>query len=186
MSYLPFIFLSNILPLLLAGGAGGEVFSLATIARIFNILLFVAIAVFLLTRKLKLGDKLKERRDGIRRELMRAQEERNAALAKLEEVEARLAKLDAEVEAVRAQAQREAAEERARIERQTEEDLRKLREQAQREIESASKTARAELRAYAAEQSVRLAEEMIRREMRQEDDARLVREYMGELGGVRR
>src|SRR3712207_8472225 len=48
------------------------------------------------------------------------------------------------------------AEERVRIESQTEEDARKLGEQARREIESASKTARAELRAYVAEQSVRL------------------------------
>ena len=118
--------------------------------------------------------------------VMRAQEERNAALAKLEEVEGRLSRLDAEVEAIRVQAQKEAAEERARIERTTEDDARKLREQAQREIESASKAARAELRAYAAEQSVRLAEEMIRRDIRPEDDTRLMNEYVEELGGIRR
>ena len=64
--------------------------------------------------------------------------------------------------------------------------MRKLREQARREIESAAKAARAELRQFAAEQSVRLAEEMIRREIRPEDDARLVKEYVEELGGVRR
>ena len=65
-------------------------------------------------------------------------------------------------------------------------DARKLREQARREIESAVKVARAELRSFAAEQSVRLAEEMIRRELRPEDDARLVQEYVDELGGIRR
>ena len=41
------------------------------------------------------------------------------------------------------------------------------------------------MRAFAAEQSVRLAEELIRREMRPEDDARLVSEYVEDLGGVR-
>jgi F-type H+-transporting ATPase subunit b len=167
-----------------AEGGGGQVFTLETLAKLLNIFLFIALAVYFLRRPLT--EMLKARRDGIRRDLMRAQEERKAALEKLEEVEARLSKLDAEVEAVRIQAQREAAEERTRIELQTEEDIRKLREQAQREIESASKAARAELRAYAAEQSVRLAEEMIRREIRPEDDARLVNEYVEELGGARR
>ena len=42
------------------------------------------------------------------------------------------------------------------------------------------------MRAYTAAQSVRLAEEIIRRELRPEDDARLVKEYVEELGGVGR
>ena len=158
---------------------------LQTWARIINLILFVAVMVYIL-RRLGLGESFRARREGIRRDLMRAQEERNAALAKLEEVDARLGQLEVEVEAIRAQAQREAAEERVRIERATEMDARKLREQAQREIESAVKVARAELRSFAAEQSVRLAEEMIRRDMRPEDDARLVQDYVEELGGIRR
>lgn len=152
--------------------------------KFFNLFLFIAALVYILRRPL--GESLRARREGIRRDLMRAQEERNAALAKLEEVEARLAKLDAEVANVREQARREADEERERIKQSAEEDARKLREQAQREIESAGKAARQELRRYAAEQSVRLAEEMIRGEMRPEDDARLVNLEIEELGGFRR
>ena len=128
---------------------------------------------------------MRARREGIRRDLMRAHEERNAALAKLEEVEARLAKLDEEVASVREQTAREAAEERERIRRSTENEARKLREQAQREIESTGKAARQELREFAAEQSVRLAEEMIHRDIKPEDDARLVSLRVGELGGVK-
>ena len=158
---------------------------LQTWARIVNLILFIGVMVYIL-RRIGLGEMFRARREGIRRDLMRAQEERNAALAKLEEVDARLGQLNAEVEAIRAQAQREADEERARIERATEDDARKLREQAQREIDSAAKVARAELRSFAAEQSVRLAEEMIRRDMRPEDDARLVQEYVAELGGIKR
>src|SRR5438067_7646726 len=157
---------------------------LPTFARIFNLLLFVGLLYFLLRRTL--SEAFRARQEGIRNDLMRAEEERNAAVAKLEEVEGRLARLDAEVEAIRAQAQREAAEERVRIERATEEESRKIREQARREIESAAKAARAELRVFAAEQSVGLAEELIRREIRPEDDAHLIREYVEELGGVGR
>ncbi len=153
-------------------------------AKVVNLLLFAGVMYFILRRPL--GEAFRGRQEGIRRELMRAEEERSAAVAKLQEVEGRLERLDSEVEAIREQARREAAEERARIERAAEEEVRKIREQARREIESASKAARAELHAYAAEQSVRLAEEMIRRDIRPEDDGRLLGEYVEELGGVGR
>jgi F-type H+-transporting ATPase subunit b len=143
--------------------------------KFLNLFLFIGVLVYFLRRPL--SESLVARREAIRRDLMRAQEERNAAQAKLEEVEARLARLNAE---------REAATERERIERATEEEMRKLREQAQREIESAGKIARQELRRQAAEESVRLAEQIIRRDMRPEDDARLIGEYVEELGGIRR
>jgi F-type H+-transporting ATPase subunit b len=154
------------------------------VAKVVNLLLFAGAMYFVLRRPL--AEAFRARQEGIRRDLMRAEEERRAAVAKLEEVEERLSRLGSEVETIHEQAQREAMEERARIERAAEEEVRKIREQARREIESASKAARAELRAFAAEQSVRLAEEMIRREIRPEDDAHLVGEYVEELGGVGR
>jgi ATP synthase F0 subunit b len=157
---------------------------LPTIAKLINLLLFAGAMFYFLRRPVI--EAFRARQEGIRDELMRAEEEKAAAVAQLEEVEGRLARLDAEIEAIRAQARKEAAEERARIERATEEEMRKIREQSRREIESAAKTARAELRTFAAEQSVRLAEEMIRRDIRPEDDARLAREYVTELGGVGR
>lgn len=151
--------------------------------RWLNLLIFVGLFIYILRKPV--SQAMRARREGIRRDLMRAQEERNAALEKLTEVEARLAKLDAEVASVREQSEREAAEERERIKRSTEEEAEKLRAQAQREIESAGKAARQELREFAAEQSVRLAEEMIRRDIKPEDDARLVSLRVEELGGVR-
>ncbi|MBV9927767.1 MAG: F0F1 ATP synthase subunit B [Acidobacteria bacterium] len=157
---------------------------LPTIAKLVNLLLFVGLMVYFLRRPI-IGA-FRGRQESIRHELMRAEEERMAAEARLQEVEGRLARLDAEVETIRANAQKEAAEERARVERATEAEIKKIREQARREIESASKAARAELRTFTAEQSVKLAEEMIRRDIRPEDDAHLAREYVEELGGVRR
>src|SRR2546421_11038945 len=88
---------------------------LPTFARIFNLLLFVGLLYFLLRRMI--GEGFRARQEGIRNDLMRAEEERNAAVAKLEEVEGRLARLDAEGEGIRAAGQREAAEVRAPIER---------------------------------------------------------------------
>jgi F0F1-type ATP synthase membrane subunit b/b' len=152
--------------------------------KFVNLFLFVLLLVYILRRPL--SEAFRARREGIRRDLMRAQEERNAALAKLEEVEARLALLDEEVTRIRAQSAREAADERERIRQATEAEIQKLREQSRREIESAGKAARQELREFAAEQSVRLAEEIIRQDMRPEDDARLINLEIEELGGARR
>jgi ATP synthase F0 subunit b len=157
---------------------------LPTIAKLINLLLFAGLMYYFLRRPIK--EAFRARQESIRNELMRAEEERDAAVARLGEVEGRLAHLDAEVATIRANAQREAAEERARVEHATEEEIRKIREQARREIESTAKSARAELRAFTAEQSVMLAEEMIRRDIRPEDDTHLVREYVEELGGVGR
>jgi ATP synthase F0 subunit b len=157
---------------------------LPTIAKLINLLLFIGVMFYFLRRPIR--EAFRARQESIRSELMRAEEERAAAEAKLAEVEGRLARLGEEVEAIRANAQRDAAEERARVERATEAEMRKIREQARREIESAAKAARAELRTFTAEQSVRLAEEMIRRDIRPEDDAHLAREYVEDLGGVRR
>jgi F0F1-type ATP synthase membrane subunit b/b' len=152
--------------------------------KFVNLFLFILLLLYFLRRPL--SEAFRARREGIRRDLMRAQEERNAALAKLEEVEARLSRLDAEVVAIREQSAREAADERERIRLSTEAEIQKLRDQSRREIESAGKAARQELREFAAEQSVRLAEEIIRQDMRPEDDARLINLEIEELGGARR
>lgn len=162
------------------GGALSE--WLPTIARWFNVLLFGGVMFFVLRGPVT--NALRTRRENIRRDLLRAQEERDAALAKLAEVQGRLSNLDAETARIREQSEREAAIERERLTRQTEEETRKMREQAQREIDSAGKIARHDLRRFAAEQSVQLAEEMIRRDIRPEDDARLVRGYVEDLRGV--
>lgn len=152
--------------------------------KFVNLFVFVAILVYILTRKVKIGEAFKTRREEIKRELQKAQQERDAALAKLKEVEQRLARLDTEVTTIQEQSKREVAEECERIAKSTEVEIAKLGENAKREIESAGKTAKHELRKYAAETSVKMAEEIIRREMRSEDDARLISKNVAELGGA--
>jgi F0F1-type ATP synthase membrane subunit b/b' len=148
--------------------------------KFVNLLAFSLVMFFLLRRPLT--DAFRSRREAIRRELRRAREERDEALAKLAEVDSRLALLDSEVESIQRQSREEALNEAARIAQETEAEMSKLREQAQREIESATKVAKQELRWFAAQQSVKLAEEIIRRDIRPEDDAGLVRWAVSQLG----
>lgn len=152
--------------------------------RFINLAIFIAALVYIL--KSPLSEAFKTRREGIRRDLIRAKEERDAALAKLAEVEKRLESLGGEVALIKSEAERDAAEERERIALATAEEMKRLREQARREIETAGKAARYELRRFAAEKSVQMAEDVLRRDLRPEDDARLIRGYVQELGGLKR
>lgn len=154
--------------------------------RFFNLFVFILAALYLHRRFGKpISEALRARGEGIKRELQRAREERDQALARLAEVEARFENLDAEVAKVKERTAAEATAEQQRISAATDEEISKLREQAKREIESAGKTARHELRRFAADESVRLAEEILTKEIRPADDVRLTSQSVQELGGTR-
>jgi len=147
---------------------------------------FVNLGIFVLALlyfvKRPLSDAFRSRRETIRRELAEAQQERDRALSKLAAVEERLRGLDSEVAALHEQSKLQAEAERERIAQETEREIATVRAQAQREIESAGKVARHELRRFAAQQSVRRAEEIVRREIRLDDDTRLIERNVEQLG----
>jgi F0F1-type ATP synthase membrane subunit b/b' len=150
--------------------------------RFFNLAVFIAIIVYLLRKPLT--NAFKTKRETIRAELIKAEEERQAALAQLTSTEAKLSRLDAEAEAIRQRAAAEAAAEKSRLIEQTEFEVSKLREQATDEIERKRKQVQMELRRFSAEESIRLAEEKIRREINQEKDARLIKASIQSIGGL--
>jgi len=153
--------------------------------KFVNLFVFIAAALFLHHRfGQPIREALRSRSESIKRELLRAREERDLALAKLAEVEARFQNLDAEVDAVNERARREADAEKERIRLATETEISKMREQSKREIDSAGKAARMELRKFAAQESVRLAEKILEKELGPEDDARLTSLNVKELGGA--
>jgi len=153
--------------------------------KFFNLAVFVSLMLFILFRKANLGLAFSTRRESIKNELEKARQERDAALARLKEVEDRLAGLSNQIASINENTKREAAAERERIAKATEEEVAKLTTQGQRDIENAARTAKKELQRFTAEQSVRLAEEMLKREMRPEDDARLIAQNIEEMGAAR-
>ena len=153
--------------------------------KFVNLAIFVAALVYVLVRKANLGAAFRARAESIKAELEKARAERDAALAKLKEVEERLAHLDSQVATIKERSMIEAREERERISRSTQDEIAKLTAQAQREIENAATVAKKDLRRFTAEQSVRLAEDMIRRNIRPDDDARLFTRSIEEMGARR-
>ena len=150
--------------------------------KFINLAIFVAIMAYVL--KKPLGEAFKARREKIRAELIRAEEERKAALAKLTSAEARLASLDNERQLVLNRAKTEADAEAARILEQTEIEILKLREQTEGEIDRLAQQTKAELRRFSAEESIRRAEEKLRASIDANADASLVRSGIQAIGGL--
>ncbi|MGH9905503.1 MAG: hypothetical protein ACRD8U_07970 [Pyrinomonadaceae bacterium] len=151
--------------------------------KFVNLFILILAALYLHRRFGRpLTEALSVRGERIKRELQKAREEKERAETKLAEVEVRVQRLDDEIAVIREQAKKEAEAERERIKLATDVEVKKLRQQAQREIERAAKSAILELRRFAAEQSVTLAEEALRREMQNEDDDRLIGASLQQLG----
>lgn len=154
--------------------------------KFVNLVIFLMGAFYLHKRFGRpIREALRSRGEGIKRELAKAREDRDRALAKLVEVESRLESLDAEIARIEEKAQAEAEAEKQRIDLATQQEVAKIREQAKRDIENVGKAARLELRRFAASESVRLAEEMLKREIGPDDEARLTNLNVQELGRTR-
>lgn len=150
--------------------------------KFLNLTIFVSIMVYVLKKPLSAAFKAK--REAIRADLIRAEQEKQAALAQLTSVEAKLVGLDSEKSNILKKAEAEAALEKSRIEQQTESDVAKLREQTDSEIERLALQSKSELRRFSANESVRLAEEKIKNVMNSDTDSRLVKASIRSIGGL--
>jgi F0F1-type ATP synthase membrane subunit b/b' len=151
--------------------------------RFLNLIIFFSILAYILKRPL--SEAYKAKREAIRADLIRAEEERKAALVRLAEAEAKLAGLDAEKARVIEHAHAEAEAEKQRIEEEIRNDVRRLRDQAENEIDRKSQQVKVRLRRYSAEESIRLAEEKIRSAMNSDVDSKLVKANIRSIGGMR-
>src|ERR1043165_1033726 len=100
--------------------------------KFLNLAVFLAIIIYL--AKKPLSQAFREKREAIRAELIRAEEEKQAALAMLTSAEAKLAQLETDKENILAKAKEEAAAEKKRLSDQTKADVERLRAQAEADL----------------------------------------------------
>lgn len=187
-----FAFLNNFV-LLLAGSGGGE----SGFTHFYNewlnipgfeawkfVNLAIFIALMIYVAKKPLTEAFKAKREEIRSELIKAEAEKKAALAKLTTAEAKLAQLESEKAAILTKAKEEAAFEKKRLADQTKLEIERLRQQIESDLERLSKQSHAGLRRFSAEESIRLAEEKLRAQIDGDKDARLVKASIQEIGGL--
>lgn len=150
--------------------------------RFINLTVFVLALVYILRKPL--GEQFKAKREAIRAELIKAEQEKQAALARLTSAEAKIVQLEPERASVIERARAEAEAEKARITEAAAAEAVKIREQAAGEVSRLTQQTKNELRRFSAEESIRLAEEKLRARMDAERDSRLVREGIEAIGGL--
>ncbi|HEY2846935.1 MAG TPA: hypothetical protein VGI80_03900 [Pyrinomonadaceae bacterium] len=151
--------------------------------KFINLALFIVFMIWA-SRKLGVSEAFKARREKIRAELIRAEQEKQAALAKLTTAEGKLAQLDTEKENILNKAKEEAALEKKRLADHTKADVNRLKAQAEADLTRLVGQQRSELRRFSAEESVRKAEEKLRSAIDGKTDARLVKASIAEIGGL--
>lgn len=150
--------------------------------KFVNLAIFIAGLVYLL--KKPVGEAFKAKREQIRAELIKAEAEKQAALAKLTSAEAKLAQMETQKGEILEKAKAEADTEKKRLAAQTKADSERLRLQAEAELSRLANQSRAELRRFSAEESIRLAEEKLRSQIDGTTDAKLVKASIAEIGGL--
>jgi F-type H+-transporting ATPase subunit b len=151
--------------------------------KFINLAIFTAAMIYVLRRPI--SEALGARREAIKQELVHAQQQREQALEKVTEVDAKLEQVDADIASVREHALAEAEAERGRLADAAKREIEKLRQQAQREIETADKIARKQLRQFFAKRSVEVARQAIKVQMKPEDEAVLISQSISELRRTR-
>ncbi|MEO7673576.1 MAG: hypothetical protein ABIU09_05810 [Pyrinomonadaceae bacterium] len=150
--------------------------------KFINLAIFIGLMIYLL--KKPLTEAFKTKREAIRAELIKAEEEKQAALSQLTSAEAKLAALDTEKANVLKKANEEAESEKRRLAEQTQAEVAKLREQTSGEISRLTKQTKAQLRRFSAEESIRLAEEKLRAQIDASKDAQLIKAGIASIGGL--
>ena len=150
--------------------------------KFINLGLFVWILVYLV--KKPLSEAFKAKRDVIRAELIKAEEEKQAALSQLTSVEAKLVGVDSEKSAILKNAREEVEYEKRRLAQQGASEAEKLKAQAEGEAARLGAVARIQLRRFAVDESLRMAEEKLRSSVDANTDGRLIKSGIQAIGGL--
>lgn len=144
-----------------------------------NFIIFVGVLYYFLNQPLR--DYLATRSSAIRKDLVEAAELKATANAQLATIEQKLQALPGELTALRTRGAEEIKAEEQRIAAQAAADRDRLLEQTRREIELQVRLAKKEILEHAADLSVQLATERIRKEVTPADQDRLVDRYLSQV-----
>ncbi len=146
---------------------------------IANFIIFLGVIYYFGNGPLK--DYLATRSAAIRKDLVEAAALKAAATAQLATIEQKLQALPGELNALRTRGAEEIVAEEKRIAAAAEADRERLLEQTRREIDLQVRLARKEILEHAADLSVQLATERIKKETTPADQDRLVDRYLDQV-----
>jgi F-type H+-transporting ATPase subunit b len=167
-------------PPALASSEGGLVsLDKSLIIQMINFLILLFVLWKLLYKPLL--SKLEERSQAIKKSLEEAQAARAEAQRQREEHAAKIQAANAEAQAIRAAALAEAAEEQRRLVEAARAEAGRLVASAKAELDQDVRRARQELRQEVADLSITVAEQLIKKSLRDEDHRRIVQDTLARL-----
>jgi F-type H+-transporting ATPase subunit b len=139
-----------------------------------NLVLFLVLLVVLLKKPLSkfFGDRRREVEERNRK----AEADRRRAEELKAEIDGRLVGIETEIERLRSQAKSDVEAERTELLNQAEADAKRIVARGALDIDTRVREARAELTAFAADLAVEIADDLLRKAVTPEDQARLVDE----------
>ncbi|MBW2503221.1 MAG: F0F1 ATP synthase subunit B [Deltaproteobacteria bacterium] len=152
------------------------------IYRCINFALMAGLLAYFVTKPIRKG--LKNRKDEIAKTLAEAEAAKAAAEAKHREYSEKLAKATEEIENIAAAMRREGELERDKIIAAASDMAVKIGQEAEAKASSVIARAKVELREEASRLAVALAEELLKKEVSEADQKRLVDEYMQKVGDL--
>jgi F-type H+-transporting ATPase subunit b len=153
------------------------------ILKIANMALFIGILVYFVSGPVKKA--FRERGEAIQRANEEARERRVKADRMASDIQARLAAIEAEVRAIHERAQAEGERQKKELIAAAEAESQKILQAARNEVDNRLKHARSELTAYAGELASERAEAILREEITEQDQKKLFRDSLQQVGEVR-
>lgn len=144
-----------------------------------NFAIFVGVLYYFFNKPLR--DYLAQRSETIRKDLVEAAELRSTANAQLSQIEQKLQALPGEISALRNRGSEEITAEEQRIAAAAVADRERMLEQTRREIDLQVRLAKKEILEHAADLSVQLATDRIKKEVTPADQDRLVDRYLQQV-----
>ena len=141
-----------------------------------NFIIFLGVLYYYLNKPFT--EYLAGRSSSIRKDLVEAAELRSTATSQLAAIEQKLQALPGEVSALRARGAEEIKAEEQRISAAAAADRERLLEQTRREIDLQVRLAKKEILEHAADLSVQLATDRVKKEMTPADQDRIVDRYL--------
>jgi F-type H+-transporting ATPase subunit b len=148
--------------------------------KTINVALFFGGLYYLL--KNPVGGFFSRRVKDIQVALEKAEKSRGEAKVRLDEIESKMANLDAELAEIEAKAKAELEREKVQLEAQAKEDAERIMEQAKDEIEHLHREAVLNLKAYVVDMALESAEKQIRDTMSEDERKKLFIEFTSRLG----
>ncbi len=151
--------------------------------RLFNFLALVGVLYWLLAKKTK--DFFAGRREGIQTSLAEAASARDEAQKKFQEYAAKLDKATGEIDQISAMIQSQGQAEKERIIEDARRAAEKMKEDTESRMEQEFNKASLELRTEAVRLSVEMAEELLKKHIREADHEAMVRDYVEKVTNKR-